>query len=112
MFVISQTPTYKWSVSIETPVSPGKREVETFDAEFKRLPQSEIEALVDQLGDTITNRELARTVVVGWGGIVDKDKNEVSYSEEMRDRLLDIPAVANCVVKAWLESLAGAKTKN
>lgn len=113
MFVISQKTTYTWPVTVEFPTDGGKTEKQTFDAEFKRVPQSrmtEIRAKIES-GD-ITDIELATEVLAGWAGITDDRGEAVPYSEGAREQLLDVPLVASSVVFAWMQSLTGAKRKN
>lgn len=113
MFIISQKSSYTWPVTVEFPVDGGKVEKQTFDAEFKRIPQTRINEIheVVQKGQT-SDPELAREVLIGWSGVNDGNGEAVPFSEGMRDQLLDIPLVAAAVVMAWLNSLSGAKRKN
>jgi len=113
MFVISQKTSYTWPVAVEFPVDGGKSEKQTFDAEFKRVPQSrmaEIKAKIES-GD-ITDIDLAREVLTGWAGVTDANGDAVPFAEGTRDQLLDVPLVASAVVMAWMNSLTGAKRKN
>ena len=113
MFVISQSSSYKWPVSVEFPVDGGKTEKQTFDGEFKRLSQSRIDEVRKAVtDDLITEREFAKEVLVGWSGIVDSESGEVPFSERARDDLLNVPMVSNAVVMAVMNSLSGVKRKN
>jgi hypothetical protein len=113
MFVLSQSQSYFWPVEIEMPVSGGKFEKSTFDAEFKRLAQSRIKEILKQLGESdYGDSDLCKEVLVGWKGILDENKAEVPFSESARDQLLDVAVVAGCIVKAFFASLNGAKRKN
>lgn len=112
MFVITQSPSYKWAVTVETPSDGSVHKKETFDAEFKRLPQSRITELVEGFGDNLKDIDIAREVLVGWAGINDAEGNEVPFTDAMKVRLLDIPAVATSIVTAYIDSITGAKRKN
>lgn len=113
MFILSQSTSYKWPVSVEFPIDGGKHDKQTFDAEFKRLSQPQIEDMRKQIeGGETTDRELAKSVLVGWSGITDGSGGEVPFSEGSRDQLLDIPMVAAAVVLAYIGSLQGRKAKN
>lgn len=113
MFIISQSGSYKWPVSVEFPVDGGKSEKQTFDVEFKRLSQTRIEEIRKQVEDgNITDREFSREVMVGWAGVVDGNGDAVPFSESGRDNLLDIPLVSAAVVMAFMNSLAGVRRKN
>jgi hypothetical protein len=100
-FVLKQSDSYTWPVSIKLPANGGKREKQTFEAEFKRLPQSrinEIQLLVQQrikaaergedTGEGITDQSIADEVLVGWEGIVDGDDEAVSFNKGTKAQLL------------------------
>jgi hypothetical protein len=109
MFKISQKPTYSWPVTVNLPVDGGKFEKQTFDAEFKRLTQSQIKA---HLEANASDFDFGKDVLVGWKGVTDDSGAEVPFSESSRDQLLEIPAVSSAVTVAFYESIAGAKRKN
>ena len=123
-FVLKQTDSYTWPVSLKMPVDGGKRQKQTFDAEFKRLPQSriaEIQATAQKLvkaaekGETIegiSDVSVADEVLIGWSGIVDEDGQEVPYSEGMKAQLLEVPLMAAALIQSFFESLTDQKTKN
>jgi hypothetical protein len=109
VFKIDQSASYWWPVTVEFPVDRTTRK-ETFDAEFRRLPQSRIREITAQ-DSTFDAVALAREVLVSWKGIQD-DGQDMPYSEAARDRLLDVPLVAGAITSAWFASLTGAKAKN
>ena len=111
-FILKQTDSYVWPVNVELPVDGGRFEKHSFDAEFKRLSQSRIEEIMDEVvkGEA-KDREVAAEVLIGWRGISDGG-GDVPFSEKARDDLLNIPLVSASTIKAWMESLAGAKRKN
>jgi hypothetical protein len=124
-FVLKQSDSYTWPVSIKLPANGGKREKQTFEAEFKRLPQSrinEIQMLVQQrikaaergedTGEGITDQSIADEVLVGWDGIVDGDGEAVSFNKGTKAQLLDVPMMAGALIEAFFESLVEAKRKN
>lgn len=112
MFKIDQSNVYMWPVTVHLPVDGGKHEPHTFDAAFKRLPQSRLETLLKgaQAGET-TDRDIATEALVGWRGVTSGDV-EVPFSETVRDQLFEIPGVATAVTYALFESVTGAKRKN
>lgn len=117
-FVLKQSDTYSWPVSFDIPVDGGRHERQTFDGEFKRLPQSKVGPMVaelnrlDDLGDLDRIGELAADVLVGWSGITDDNGKEVPFSQKALEQLLEVPMLAVMVLKAYLDSLKGAKRKN
>jgi hypothetical protein len=106
-FIRKKVATYKWPVTIEFPVDGGLFERETFDALFKRIGRAEFQKLVDT-GDL----ELLETVLTGWEGINDESDKPLPYSPSNRRELLDDPYFVKGLIKAYLESLEGAKAKN
>lgn len=113
MFVISQTSSYKWPVAVEFPIDGGRVEKQSFDAEFRRLSQTRIEEIRKLIEDGgITDRDFAREVLIGWNGVIDGNGDPVPFSEATRDALLDVPLVSASIIRAFMESLAGARRKN
>ena len=124
-FVLKQSSSYSWPVSVKLPADGGKFEKQTFDAQFKRLPQARInEIQVDvqtrikaaernePLEGGINDQSIADELLIGWDGVVDGDGDAVTFSEAVKQQLLDIPTVASAIIVAYFESLAGVKTKN
>lgn len=124
-FVLNQSQSYSWPVSIKLPADGGKREKSSFDALFKRLPQSrinEIQLLASQrikaaergeeLDNGVTDQSIAAEILVGWSGIVDGEGDEVPYSEASKAQLLDVPMMAGALIEAYFASLVELKRKN
>jgi len=124
-FVLNQSQSYSWPVSIQLPADGGKREKSSFDALFKRLPQSrinEIQQLVQQrikaaergeeLDNGVTDQSIAAEILVGWSGILDADGDDVPYSEAIKAQLLDVPMMAGALIEAYFTSLVELKQKN
>lgn len=124
-FVLNQSQSYSWPVSIQLPADGGKREKSSFDAQFKRLPQSrinEIQQLVQQriksaergeeLDNGVTDQTIAAEILVGWSGILDADGDDVPYSEAVKTQLLDVPMMAGALIESYFTSLVELKRKN
>lgn len=124
-FVLKQSSSYKWPVSFKLPVDGGKFEKQTFDAEFKRLPQARINEIQtdvqtrikaaernEVVDSSVTDISIANELIIGWEGVVDSDGDAVTFSETVKQQLLDIPTVASAIIVAYFDSLAGIKTKN
>ena len=123
-FILKQSSSYSWPVTIRMPADGGKREKQSFEAEFKRLPQSriaEIQAMAQKLVkaaeageqlDGISDVSVADEVLVGWSGILDEDGEEVPYSETNKAILLEVPLMAASLVQAYFASLTDEKRKN
>lgn len=112
-FVITQSQSYSWPVAVEFPVDGGRFDRQTFDAQFKRLPQDRIREVWDRIkADELDDDGLCNEILVGWSGITDDKGAEIPYSEKARANLLKVPLVAAAIVGAWLDSLSKAKRKN
>jgi hypothetical protein len=117
-FVLKQSDTYTWPVAFDVPVDGGRHERQTFDGEFKRLPQSKIGPMVaelqrlEDLGDLERITDISRDVLVGWSGISDDNNKEIPFSQKALDQLLEVPFLAVAVLKAYMDSIKGAKRKN
>lgn len=112
MFVLSQSTSYTWPVTVEYPIDGGRTERQTFDAEFRRLSQSRIRELADGLSNSdLTDADVAAEVLVGWSGVTDGEQ-EIPFSDRALRQLLEVPLVASAVVVAYFNSLSGAKRKN
>jgi len=121
-FVLKQSATYTWPITLILPVDGGRREKHTFDGEFKRLPQTRINEIVRQAramergrlneDEGLEDQDAAIELLAGWSNVVDYDGNEIPFSAKALDQLLEIPTVAGQIVRAWFESLEVAKRKN
>ena len=124
-FVLKQSSSYVWPVTVKLPISGGKFEKQTFDAEFKRLPQArinkiqiEVQARIkssernEATDDSISDQSIADELLIGWSGVLDEDGDEVPFSESMKQQLLDLPTMATAIIVAYFDSLTGTKTKN
>ena len=121
-FVLKQSATYTWPITVIIPMDGGRRDKHTFDGEFRRLPQSRINEIIrlaraaerGRLNDDeeFLDQDAAKEILAGWSGVVDDDAKEIPYSENALAQLLDIPTVAGQIVRAWFDSLDVAKRKN
>jgi hypothetical protein len=72
---------------------------------------AELQKLED-LGDLDQITDIARDVLVGWSGINDDHGKEIPFSQKALDELLEVPFLAIAVLKAYMDSIKGAKRKN
>lgn len=112
MFVIKQSNSYMWPVKVEFPVDDGKFAKQTFDAEFKRMPESRVKEIAKLIeAGEMSDLDLAKEVLVGWKDITDGE-NDVVFSEAAKEKLLEVPLVSKAIIIGFFESLSGAKRKN
>jgi len=123
-FVLKSSSSYSWEVSFFQPEN-GERKKQSFDALFKRLPQTrinEIQVLVQkrvkaiQEGEEdksgITDQSIADEVLVGWDGIEDGEGNPVAFSNKSKKQVLEVPMLASAIIEAYFNSLVEGKQKN
>lgn len=61
-----------------------------FDAQFKRLKQSEVTAFFESNQDgQIKHKDVLDSYMTGWRGVTDESKTPIPYSKEERDALCD-----------------------
>jgi hypothetical protein len=117
-FVLKQSTSYTWPIKLVIPVNGGKKETYTFDAEFKRLPQSRIDEVLrlardvergDAEADEVEDQALARELLIGWSGVVDDDGQEVPFSESSMKQLMEIYTVPGQILKHFFESTKSEK---
>jgi hypothetical protein len=112
-FVLKQSDSYTWPVTFDIPVDGGRHERQTFDGEFKRLAQSRITEIGEQIkAEEITDSTLAGEVLIGWAGVTDDAGKDIPFSQSALQQLLDVPMLAAAITLAYFESLQGAKRKN
>jgi len=121
-FVLKQSVSYTWPITLVIPVDGGRREKYTFDGEFRRLPQTRINEIIKMAramernrasdDEMLEDQDAAREILMGWSGVVDDNAKEIPFSEGALSQMLEIPTVAGQIVKAWFESLDVAKRKN
>lgn len=112
-FVLKQSDTYAWPVTFDIPVDGGRHEKQTFDVQFKRMPQKWIRDIAKKIdADEVFDVDVAREVVLGWSGITDDAGKEVPFSQKALDQVLDVPTLASAMVLAYFNSVAGVKAKN
>jgi hypothetical protein len=112
MFVVSKTPSYFWPVTVSTPKSGGAFEKETFEVEFKRIPNSEVKKIFVDGDISVKDAEFCRKNVIGWKDIKGADGEQIPFSLSALDELLEIPTIDRKIVEAFLESLSGSRVKN
>ncbi|WP_034832842.1 hypothetical protein [Endozoicomonas numazuensis] len=97
-----------WPADIKVALDKGRSKSYPITLDLKILPATQYRDLAAQ-GDKVVFEE----IVQGWSGIHDEDGNELSFSDENRDALADLPAFNQAVVRAYLQASSGeASRKN
>jgi len=116
--VLGKSDTYSWKIELRVPVDNGKYEKQNFYCVFKRIEQSKIEAYQKKLMNTKMDvmfeaaRKFAKEVVVGWKDILDANEDQIPFTDEAFDQLLEKPLIGIEIAKTYIDSVTGEKTKN
>lgn len=103
------TGTYKTDVKFVVLSPEGKEEQMSFQAEFKRMNQDDVKAMVKASGG---DREMARQVLVGWR-MRDIDSGEsIPFSIDTLEEFLTIPGAGGVTIMRFMETVGASREKN
>ena len=112
-FVLDDSSTYFWPISLQVPVDGGKYKRCDFEVEFQRIPQSELlELIAAQQEGALRDVEIIKKIMVGWKNVTDSEDQEVPFTATNRDQLLEVVGMASAIGEVFFESRAKAKRKN
>jgi len=118
MFTLDESSTYWYPVSVEMIDAGGRTKKFSFDAEFERLPQDEINELFrkrEEGEEPLRDADLVTRVFKGWKPehIKDAQGNPLEVNDTNREKLLNIFPVPRSIVRAYLKSIGvEGKVKN
>ena len=104
--VFKKVTEYDWEVTVQSP-EKGKFKKETFTAKFQNVGRKVFAELIEAGDDNFV-----RTVLIGWSGIKDADGNEIEFSEDTFEAILDNQFIVLGIIKAYGESMQGVIEKN
>lgn len=115
LFVMAQPATFTWPVKVRIPTAGKYQEAEVM-VTFPNLDEEQLDKLLapkDKGGEGLTDREIARRVLLGFEPIPMPDGNTLSFSEENRDQFLNKTRASSAVVGTLLAVSKGiAAEKN
>jgi len=123
-FILEQSPTFSWPITIREVTDGGRHRTHQFEAVYRRLPASRMEevqlayqrikaaAARDQVVDAIPTREIAAEILAGWRGITEPDGTEIEFSATSKAQLLEVESVADVLVATFFEAHDKARAKN
>lgn len=109
MFIIDQSETYKWPITVKTLDEAGKTKTQTFTAIFKRLPQTRLEEIGKAQG--LSDRELCKEILLGWEDVTDAAGAALPFTTSTLDRLLDSAGIASLLVTEFIQSITGGAAR-
>jgi hypothetical protein len=122
MFVLAQTQSFTYPVTVEVISNGGAVKRDKFTATFKRLDTTQVTNWMTRITEasregaeaqTQLSRELAQDVVIDWSDVVDANGTPIPFSADMLSAALDIHPTPVAIASAWVEAInGGAKRKN
>lgn len=114
MFTLDLSDSFFWPCRFRIPRADGSGyDEQTFDAEFRRLSQEAMAAMLKRAADErLSDAQLAREILVGWKGVVDAQKAPVPFSQVALDRALNVPGLGSAVMHSFFDAHAKAVEKN
>lgn len=102
----------EWPVHVDFALDGGKSVRQTFTAVYLLLPKSERDQLMAEAG-LDADAPLVRRVLVGWKGLVNDDtKEEIPFSEEVREALIEMDEVRFAIAQTYFKASSGGRRKN
>ena len=111
-----QINTIKKTIEVQVPGDHGKTTKADFEATFRRLGLTDAKALIKQSQDgLISDEEILRQNVVGFKGIKDTDGQEVEFSQDFLNQLIDEAYIRAPLIAGFMDvnfNLEKFRTKN
>lgn len=117
MFKISTSPTYVAPVKFSVLNEAGKKVHQSFDAVFRRVSSTELEdmrrrATLEDVAERMGDRDVVNSVLVGWKGVLDEDGNEMPFTPENMNAVLDVHPLPQMISASFFASISLAALKN
>lgn len=115
MFRIDPQRTYWWPVTIQVPddSKPGQLKDQSFEVQFKWLPDEEHAAWLKRAGEKkLSDRQAAPDIMLAFRGVAGPDGQALDSTPHNLQLLLAEPSVPSAIVRAYLDSRDKAAEKN
>lgn len=121
MFQLSKAATFKYKIKIKQARDKGTIEEFEFTAEYRRLEQPAIKAVLELPAEKIFTKVIGggeipadQALWVGWvvGEIKTPDGSNLEPSADGRQALLLEPGAPQAIVNGWLEAVFYGPAKN
>src|SRR5262245_3305421 len=107
MFKITREHTYRTNVTVKKPIDGGFEEAE-LEVEFKCMTHWRRDEIVAAGNGKVLQEALVKV----HSPIGDAEGRPLTWSDDVRDQLLDIPYVSAALVKAYFATIQGAPAGN
>ncbi len=109
MFVLDQEPRFTHPVTVNKPVDGGF-EQQTFKATFLVIMDSELGTY--DLDSRAGSTDFLKKALVGFADVQGADDQDVLFSDQTRDAMIDMPFVRVALVKSYLAAVYKAQLGN
>ena len=106
---INTSKTFKTQVTFNMVLESGKKEEQSFEAEFKRLSREQIEELI---GTGKKDDAILAEVLIGWSMKDSDDKSDIPFNDETLAAFCTIAGASGVTVLRFIETVGASKTKN
>lgn len=114
--------TFRWPVKIKVPSEkhPGQFDTQTIEVQFRAMGKDDIEGLAKVRATLKTDDEIIalddkslRETIVGWkaSDIMDEEGNEVTFSEENLEIVLQFAWSRTGFMEAFAQAMSGEPAK-
>jgi hypothetical protein len=108
MFKLSTKTSYKRKINIRIPLDLGKVDKASFVVEFRLLPVSEIKDTLEQAkNQDLTDEDILQQNILGWSGVCDDSGEEMPFTDDNLELILDISYVRKPLMDALMEDMLG-----
>lgn len=111
MFIVATNPQFTHTVPILVP-SDGGHLNQSLKVTFRVVDSDEEHAEKFDLATIAGSIGFCREVIVSLDDLVDADNKPMSYSDEIRDRLLKVPYIRTAIARAYYEAMTKATVGN
>lgn len=112
MFKVAMSPTFWATVEVEVTAEKGGRQTVKFDLQYRRLSLDDAKALAARIDEQTNDiAEIAREIVTGWRGMTGDDNEELPFSPDNFERLLNL-GFGRAIVDTYAKNLPRARVKN
>lgn len=109
MFKVTAEPKFTHTVKVQVPVDGGYKE-QSFKATFRVLAVDELSGgEEDEAGQQVST---LRKVICDFDDLVGEDDQPLSYSDELRDKLISVPYVRIALMQTYLKAITKVRAGN
>jgi len=113
MFKVAVNEAFWARVSVAVPGDVDKVDTRKFDAQFKRLKQSELDDLMAKVtAGNITDQQLLDQVLLDWRDIQDESGEALPFNPDNLAKVCEVFPTRPSIVAAFFKTINGARQKN